>query len=63
MVTAKEEGTKIVLKLTEGSQTIADCNPSANDEQLYALGTAVGSLEKKEIDTISKVVESVLISE
>ena len=61
----KEElkGVKVVLKLSEGSQTISDCRLDATNEQLYKLGTAVGKLEAKTVKTMTKVVESALINE
>lgn len=61
----KEElkGVKVVLKLSEGSQTIPDCRPDATNDQLYKLGSAVGKLEAKTVKTMTKVVESALINE
>ena len=63
MALAVKKGVKVVLKLTEGSQTISDCNMSATDDQLFALGTAVSKLEKEEVETITKVEETTLIGE
>lgn len=63
MVTAALKGTKVVLKLAEGSQTITNCNTTANDEALYALANAVGKLEAQRVDAITKVVETTLINE
>ncbi|MBP3886703.1 MAG: hypothetical protein J6F30_03455 [Cellulosilyticum sp.] len=63
MVTAKIKGTKVVLKLAEGSQTISNCNTKATDEELYALGNAVSKLEAQRVDAITKVVETALINE
>ena len=63
MVSATLKGTKVVLKLAEGSQTISGCNPTATDEQLYALGDAVSKLEAQSVDAVTKVVESTLINE
>ena len=63
MVKAELKSTKVVLKLAEGSQTISGCNASATDEQLYALGNAVGKLEAQRVDTITKVTENTLINE
>lgn len=63
MITSALKSMKVVLKLAEGSQTIAGCNPSATDEQLYQLGTAVGKLEAQNVDAITKVVETALINE
>lgn len=63
MVTSSLKSTKVVLKLAEGSQSITGCNQAATDEQLYALGLAVGKLEAQSVDAITKVVESTLINE
>lgn len=63
MITADIKGTKVVLKLAEGSQTVTDCNIGATNEQLYALATAVAKLEKEELEGVTKVVETNLISE
>lgn len=63
MVQAALKSTKVVLKLAKGSQTISDCNKDATDEQLYALGSAVASLEAESLETMTKVVESTLINE
>ena len=63
MALAVKKGVKVVLKLTEGSQTISDCNMSATDDQLFALGTAVSKLEKEEVESITKVEETTLIGE
>lgn len=63
MVSAALKGVKVVLKLTEGSQTISDCNAQATDEQLYTLGNAVAKLEAEDVQAISKVTESVLVNE
>ena len=63
MVTTVVKGTKVVLKLAEGSQTISNCNIEATDEELYKLGSAVSKLEAQRVDEITKVVESTLITE
>lgn len=63
MITTALKGMKVVLKLAEGSQTIANCNEAATDEKLYALATAVAKLEAQRVDSITKVVETTLINE
>lgn len=63
MVSAALKDVKVVLKLAKGSQTISNCNKSASDEQLYALGSAVASLEAESLETITKVMESTLIKD
>lgn len=63
MVSAALKSTKVVLKLAKGSQTISDCNKDATDTQLYALGSAVASLEAESLESMTKVVESTLINE
>lgn len=57
------KGTKVVLKLAEGSQTISGCKLTATDTELYALGSAVSKLEAERVDQMTKVVESTLINE
>ena len=63
MVSAALKDVKVVLKLAKGSQTISNCNKSATDEQLYALGSAVATLEAESLETVTKVVMSTLVSE
>lgn len=63
MITADIKGTKVILKMTGGSQTIPDCNQDATNNELYALATAVAKLEKEALEGITKVVETILISE
>lgn len=63
MVQAALKSTKVVLKLAKGSQTISGCSKDATNEQLYALGSAVASLEAESLETMTKVVESTLINE
>lgn len=63
MVTSAVKSMKVVLKLAEGSQTITNCSAAASDEALYTLGNAVGKLEAKRVDAITKVVETTLINE
>lgn len=63
MITSTVKDVKVVLKLAKGSQTIGGCNESATDDQLHALGLAVSNLEKENLETISKVTETLLISE
>lgn len=63
MISGIVKDVKVVLKLAEGSQTIPGCNQAATDEQLYALGSAVGLLELKDVEAINKVEETMLISE
>lgn len=62
-VTSELKGVKLVLDLTKGSQTISNCNPQATDENLSALATAVGALESEQVQTVVKVVETVLTVE
>lgn len=62
-VTEELKSVKVVLKLSEGSQTISDCRQDATNEQLYKLGDAVSKLEAKTVKTMTKVVESALINE
>jgi len=61
MAEAVVKGVKVVLKLTDGSQTISECNMGATDDQLFALATAVAKLTKEEVETVSKVEETLLI--
>ena len=63
MITAAIKNTKVVLKLAKGSQTISNCKEGATDDQLFALGRAVASLEAEELDSMTKVVESTLLNE
>ena len=60
-VTALIDEVKVSLKFAKGSQTLAHCNKDATDENLYALGQAVGSLNKEELREIMKVVETNLV--
>lgn len=62
-VTAFLDEVKVVLKFVKGSQTIGHCNKSATDENLYALGEAISSLNKEEVDEIIKVQETKLMQE
>lgn len=62
MVLAEIKNTKVVLKLAKGSQTISGCKQDATDDQLYALGSAVASLEAEDLEDMTKVVESTLIN-
>ena len=61
MIVANLKNTKVVLKLAKGSQTISNCNADATDDQLYALGKAVASLESEDLEEVKKVVESTLV--
>lgn len=63
MISTAIKSTKVVLKLAKGNQTVSKCKKDATDTQLYALGSAVASLELEELESISKVVESTLINE
>lgn len=63
MAVAVLKGIKVVLKLTEGSQTITGCNQSATDDQLYTLGSAVAKLEAHDLEGMSKIEESILMNE
>ena len=62
-ITTDVKGVKLVLKLAKGSQTVSNCSQSATDEALYALGQAVGTLQNEEVESVSKVIETALISE
>ena len=62
-ITAHPKSMKVVLKLAEGQQIISGCKIDATNEQLYALGKAVGSLEAQRVDVITKVLETTLIEE
>lgn len=62
-ITADLKGVKLVLKLAKGSQTISNCNRAATDEALNSLGKAVATLQKEELETVVKVVETTLIEE
>lgn len=62
-ITTELKGIKLVLDLEKGSQTIPDCNPSATDENLNALGKAVAGLVQSPVEAIVKVEETVLIEE
>nr|WP_307991501.1 hypothetical protein [uncultured Niameybacter sp.] len=62
-VTALMDEVKVVIKFVKGSQTIGHCNKAATDENLYALGQAIGSLNKEEINEITKVVETKLLNQ
>lgn len=62
-VTATHKSTKIVIKTSEGSQTISGCNAAATDSQLYTLAGAVANLLKNPVESYSKVVESTLVNE
>ena len=62
-VTALMDEVKVVIKFVKGSQTIGHCNKVATDENLYALGQAIGSLNKEEINEITKVVETKLLNQ
>ena len=60
-VTAEVKGVKLVLKLEKGSQTVSNCSQGASNDALYAIGDAVASLQKEQVTSVSKVVESTLI--
>ena len=62
-VTALLDEVKVSLKFVKGSQTLAHCNKEATDENLYALGQAVASLNKEEVEEITKVVETKLLKQ
>nr|WP_302598863.1 hypothetical protein [uncultured Cellulosilyticum sp.] len=62
-ITTELKGIKLVLDLEKGSQTIPNCNPSATDESLNALGKAVAGLVQSPVEAIVKVEETVLIEE
>ena len=60
-VTALLDEVKVSLKFVKGSQTLAHCNKEATDENLYALGQAVASLNRESLSEITKVVETTLL--
>lgn len=60
-VTAEVKGVKLVLKLEKGSQTVSNCSQGASDDALYAIGDAVASLQRENVASMSKVVETILI--
>lgn len=62
-VTALLDEVKVVLKFVKGSQTIGHCNKAATDENLYELGQAISSLNKEEVNEITKVVETKLLNQ
>lgn len=62
-VEADLKNVKVVLKLAKGSQTISGCSQDATNENLYALGEAVGSLTAERLETITKVEEHLLTNE
>lgn len=62
-VTADLKGVKLQLDLEKGTQTISNCNVAATDENLYALGIAVGSLIASPVEEIVRIEEKVLIAE
>ena len=62
-VTAATKSVKLRLVLAEGTQTIAGCNVSATNENLFSLGNAVSKIEAQAVDSIIKVKESTLIVE
>lgn len=59
-VSAQQKEVKVVIKFIKGSQTIGNCNQAATDENLYTLGYAIGTLNKEEVDEITKVTETTL---
>jgi hypothetical protein len=60
-VTAEVKGVKLVLKLEKGSQTVSNCSQVATDDALYLIGDAVANLQKEQVTSISKVIETTLI--
>ena len=62
-ITADIKNVKVVLKLTEGSQTISNCSKEATSEGLYSVGTAVAGMLSEELEEVVKVVETTLIEE
>ena len=60
-VTTVLDEVKVSLKFVKGSQTLAHCNKEATDENLYALGQAVASLNRESLSEITKVVETTLL--
>ncbi len=55
------ESVKVVLNLEKGSQTVANCKKDATDEALFAVGKAVGTLQREAVESISKIEESILV--
>lgn len=63
MISEAPKSMKVVLKLGEGTQTISNISLEATNENLYAIGTAVGKLCAQRVDAIIKVQETTLINE
>lgn len=49
------------LKYEKGSQTFSNCNPLKDDETLYDVAQAIGSLRKEEAVEITKIMETDLV--
>lgn len=62
-ITTEFKGIKLVLDLEKGSQTVANCSPTATNENLNALGKAVASLIASPVESVVKVEETILIEE
>ena len=62
-VTSKEERLKFRLKYDKGSQTFNQCNPAADDENIYRVANAISELRKDEEVEITKITETDLIEE
>ena len=62
-VTTELKGIKLVLDLEKGSQTVSNCNVTATNESLNALGKAVAGLVDSPVEAIVRVEEKILIEE
>lgn len=51
---------KVAIKFSKGAQTISKCNKEATDENLLALGQAVGALNQEIIEKVTKIEETAL---
>lgn len=52
-----DKSLKVVLKLENGTQTIAKCKTDASDEGLYELGAAVAELVNETVEDVTTVKE------
>ena len=60
-VISEVKGTKIVLDLVKGTQTISKVNASATDTEAMKLANAVATLQEYEVEKVKKVVETTLV--
>ena len=54
--TVKATSQKIVLDLKEGTQTISPVIDSATDDDVYAVGQAIATLEASDLEAIKLVI-------